>query len=102
MRIHVHKMQVDPSKVSPNSHFVNDLSLDSLDSTEVHYYYYRIEYCYYFHPSFFNSHTFLAHFMQVVMEIENEFAVDIPDEEAFKMQSVDDVVSYILKNPMAK
>lgn len=64
--------KVDPSKVTPESHFTNDLALDSLDTTEV------------------------------VMEIENEFAVEIPDEEAFKMQSVEDVVSYILKNPMAK
>lgn len=40
--------KVDPNKVSPTAHFTNDLGLDSLDSAEV------------------------------VMEIENEFAVEIP------------------------
>jgi len=64
--------KVDPNKVSPSSHFVNDLALDSLDSTEV------------------------------VMEVENEFGIEIPDEEAFKLQSVDDCIKYISSNPMAK
>ncbi|KAL9654801.1 hypothetical protein ABK040_008595 [Willaertia magna] len=64
--------KVDPEKVTPNSHFVNDLGLDSLDATEV------------------------------VMEVENEFGIEIPDEEAFKLQSVDDCIKYISANPMAK
>ncbi|KAG2391859.1 hypothetical protein C9374_013344 [Naegleria lovaniensis] len=64
--------KVDPTKVSATSHFVNDLGLDSLDSTEV------------------------------VMEVENEFGIEIPDEEAFKLQSVEDCIKYISSNPMAK
>ncbi|EFC43258.1 acyl carrier protein [Naegleria gruberi] len=64
--------KVDPTKVAPSSHFVNDLALDSLDSTEV------------------------------VMEVENEFGIEIPDEEAFKLQSVEDCIKYISSNPMAK
>jgi NADH dehydrogenase (ubiquinone) 1 alpha/beta subcomplex 1 len=71
--------------VGANAHFTNDLGLDSLDSAEV------------------------------VMEVENEFAVEIPgnishnkilkvilDEEAFKLQTVNDCIQYISQNPLAK
>ncbi len=64
--------KVDPNKVSATAHFNKDLGIDSLDSTEI------------------------------VMEIENEFAIEIPDEEAFKLQSIEDVVNYIAQNPAAK
>ena len=64
--------KVDPNKVTPDSHFVKDLGLDSLDSAEV------------------------------VNEVEQEFVVEIPDEEAFKLQSVGDVVNYIVTSPVAK
>eukprot|EP00656_Telonema_subtile_P036925 TRINITY_DN40999_c0_g1_i1.p3 TRINITY_DN40999_c0_g1~~TRINITY_DN40999_c0_g1_i1.p3 ORF type:complete len:101 (-),score=33.54 TRINITY_DN40999_c0_g1_i1:227-529(-) len=64
--------KVDASKVSNESHFVNDLGLDSLDVVEV------------------------------VMALEQEFILDIPDHDAEKIQSITDAVEYISQNPMAK
>ncbi|RNF10164.1 acyl carrier protein, mitochondrial precursor [Trypanosoma rangeli] len=64
--------KVDASKVTPESHFVNDLGLNSLDVVEV------------------------------VFAIEQEFILDIPDHDAEKIQSVSDAVEYISQNPMAK
>ncbi|CCW71158.1 unnamed protein product [Phytomonas sp. Hart1] len=64
--------KVDASKVTPESHFVNDLGLNSLDVVEV------------------------------VFAIEQEFILDIPDHDAEKIQSVPDAVEYISQNPMAK
>lgn len=64
--------QVDPSKVTPESKFSEDLGLDSLDAVEV------------------------------VMAIEDEFAVEIPDQEADKILSIGDAVEYISSHPMAK
>ena len=49
--------KVDVSKLSSDSHFKNDLGLDSLDAVEV------------------------------VMAIEEEFMVEIPDGDAEKIQS---------------
>lgn len=40
--------------------------------------------------------------VEVVMAIEEEFAVDIPDAEADKIKSVGDAVAYITSHPMAK
>ncbi|KAK8206737.1 mitochondrial acyl carrier protein [Zalaria obscura] len=59
----------DESKLSPNSHFTNDLGLDSLDTVEV------------------------------VMAIEEEFSIEIPDKEADAIHSVDQAVQYILSQP---
>jgi acyl carrier protein len=64
--------KVDASKVTPESHFINDLGLDSLDVVEV------------------------------VMALEQEFVLDIPDHEAEKIQSIPDAVEYLCSNPMAK
>jgi len=64
--------KVDPAKVGPSSTFTDDLGLDSLDAVEV------------------------------VMAIEDEFAVEIPDAEADKILSVEDAVIYISAHPMAK
>lgn len=64
--------QVDPSKVSPATKFSDDLGLDSLDIVEV------------------------------VMAIEDEFAIEIPDTEADAIASIQDAVEYISKHPMAK
>lgn len=64
--------KVDASKVTNDSHFVNDLGLDSLDVVEV------------------------------VMALEQEFILDIPDHDAEKIQSITDAVEYISQNPMAK
>ncbi|OCK96410.1 acyl carrier protein [Cenococcum geophilum 1.58] len=61
----------DTSKLSPTSHFSNDLGLDSLDTVEV------------------------------VMAIEEEFSIEIPDKEADAIHSVDKAVEYILSQPDA-
>jgi len=61
----------DPSKLSPTAHFSNDLGLDSLDTVEV------------------------------VMAIEEEFSIEIPDKEADAIHSVDKAVNYILAQPDA-
>ena len=39
---------------------------------------------------------------QVVMAIEEEFCIEIPDSEADKIGSVADAVAYITAHPMAK
>ena len=64
--------KVEPSKVSPTCKFADDLGLDSLDAVEV------------------------------VMAIEDEFAIEIPDAEADKIASVSDAIEYISAHPMAK
>lgn len=64
--------KVDPAKVTSTSKFGDDLGLDSLDSVEV------------------------------VMAIEDEFAIEIPDAEADRIASVGDAVEYVAAHPMAK
>lgn len=58
--------------MNPSAHFKNDLDLDSLDAVEV------------------------------VMAIEEEFCIEIPDSEADKILSIADAVAYITTHPMAK
>nr|AIU99491.1 Acyl Carrier Protein [Salvia miltiorrhiza] len=64
--------KVDPSKVTPNAHFHNDLGLDSLDAVEI------------------------------VMALEEEFGFEIPDNEADKINSIDLAVDFIASHPQAK
>ncbi|XP_052185727.1 acyl carrier protein 2, mitochondrial-like [Diospyros lotus] len=64
--------KVDPSKVSPNAHFQNDLGLDSLDTVEV------------------------------VMALEEEFGFEIPDNEADKINTINLAVDFIASHPQAK
>ncbi|GLT60481.1 hypothetical protein SLA2020_332450 [Shorea laevis] len=64
--------KVDPSKVTPNAHFQNDLGLDSLDAVEI------------------------------VMALEEEFGFEIPDNEADKINSIDLAVDFIASHPQAK
>ncbi|KAJ4388077.1 mitochondrial acyl carrier protein [Gnomoniopsis smithogilvyi] len=58
-------------KIKPTAHFANDLGLDSLDTVEV------------------------------VMAIEEEFSIEIPDKDADAIHSVDKAVEYILSQPDA-
>ena len=64
-QIIVEQLGVDAAEVTPAAHFVNDLGADSLDTVEL------------------------------VMAFEEEFNVEVPDEEAEKLQTVGDVVKYI-------
>ncbi|PON58891.1 Acyl carrier protein [Parasponia andersonii] len=63
--------KVDPSKVSPDVHFQKDLGLDSLDNVEI------------------------------VMALEEEFKLEIPDLEADKIDSTHLAIEFIAKHPMA-
>ena len=70
--LHLATFQVKQEKVTATARFKEDLDLDSLDSVEV------------------------------VMAIEEEFAIEIPDSEADKIFSIQDAVAYISGHPMAK
>ncbi|PNP46160.1 hypothetical protein TGAMA5MH_02195 [Trichoderma gamsii] len=61
----------DTANIKPNAHFANDLGLDSLDTVEV------------------------------VMAIEEEFSIEIPDKDADTIHSVDKAVEYIINQPDA-
>ncbi|MBX6352254.1 MAG: acyl carrier protein [Thermoflavifilum sp.] len=64
-KIIVDRLQVDESKVTPDATFKDDLGADSLDIVEL------------------------------IMELEDEFDMEISDEEAEKISTVGDVVTYI-------
>jgi acyl carrier protein len=61
----VEQLGVNPEQVTPNASFIEDLGADSLDIVEL------------------------------VMAFEEEFSVEVPDEDAEKLQTVGDVVKYI-------
>lgn len=61
-------LDVDEEKVHKNSHFINDIGADSLDNVEL------------------------------VMAFEEEFGVDIPDDMAEDIQTVQDAIAFISKN----
>ena len=61
----VDQLGVNADQVTPAAKFVEDLGADSLDTVEL------------------------------VMAFEEEFEIEVPDEEAEKLQSVGDVVTYI-------
>lgn len=62
------QLSVDLDKITPDAKFVDDLGADSLDTVEL------------------------------VMALEEEFEIDIPDEEAEKIVTFNDVLSYIQAN----
>ena len=61
----VEQLGVDPTEVIPDASFVNDLGADSLDTVEL------------------------------VMAFEEEFGLEIPDEDAEKIQTVGNAIEYI-------
>jgi acyl carrier protein len=63
---------VDADEVTPGASFTDDLGADSLDIVEL------------------------------VMAFEEEFGIEIPDEEAEKISKVEEAVSYIQQNAEAK
>ena len=61
----VEQLGVEADKVKPEASFIDDLGADSLDIVEL------------------------------VMAIEEEFDIEVPDEEAEKLKTVQDVASYL-------
>jgi acyl carrier protein len=61
----VEQLGVDMESVTPEASFIDDLGADSLDIVEL------------------------------VMTMEEEFDLEIPDEDAEKIKSVNDVINYI-------
>ncbi len=59
------QLGVKAEEVTPESSFVDDLGADSLDTVEL------------------------------IMALEEEFSIEIPDEDAEKMTKVSDVIKYI-------
>lgn len=68
----VEQLGVKPEEVVPEASFVDDLGADSLDTVEL------------------------------VMALEEEFGIEIPDEDAEKIQTVGDAVRYIDEKASAK
>jgi acyl carrier protein len=63
----VENLGVDQAKVVETANFVDDLEADSLDT------------------------------VQLIMAMEEEFGIEIPDEDAEKILTVGDAVSYVTK-----
>ena len=61
----VDQLGVEPEQVKPEASFIDDLGADSLDTVEL------------------------------VMAFEEEFDLEIPDEDAEKIKSVGDAINYI-------
>ena len=64
-QIIVEQLGVDAKEVTPEASFIDDLGADSLDTVEL------------------------------VMAFEEEFDIEIPDEDAEKMTSVGDAIEYL-------
>ena len=71
-QIIVEQLGVDEAEVTPTASFVDDLGADSLDTVEL------------------------------VMAFEEAFSIEIPDEDAEKIATVKDAVTYIDKHAQAK
>ena len=63
----IDKLSVEEDTIKPEAHFVNDLGADSLDTVEL------------------------------IMEFEEEFGIEIPDEDAENITTVGTAVDYIDK-----
>jgi acyl carrier protein len=68
IKIIVNQLGVEEGEVTPHASFTSDLGADSLDQVEL------------------------------VMELEKEFNISIPDEDAEKLTTVGDVMAYVEKN----
>jgi acyl carrier protein len=64
----VDKLGVEESQVTPEANFTSDLGADSLDTVEL------------------------------IMELEKEFNISIPDDQAEKIATVGDAITYIENN----
>lgn len=70
-KIVVDQLSVEAAQVTPEANFQNDLGADSLDTVEL------------------------------VMAFEEEFELEIPDEEASTILTVQNAVDYIIENSQA-
>jgi len=61
----VEQLGVSADQVKPESNLIEDLGADSLDAAEL------------------------------VMAVEEEFGIEVPDEEAEKLRSVGDIISHV-------
>ncbi|MCM8767788.1 MAG: acyl carrier protein [Candidatus Omnitrophica bacterium] len=66
----VEKLGVNPSEITEEAAFVEDLGADSLDTVEL------------------------------VMDFEEKFGLEIPDEDAEKIKTVKDAIDYIEKKKL--
>ena len=66
------KLNVDEQKVTPEASLVDDLGADSLDTVEV------------------------------VMSFEEEFDIEIPDEDAQKMRTIKNILDYVTEKTSAQ
>ena len=64
----VDKLGVEEDSIKSEAHFVNDLGADSLDTVEL------------------------------IMELEEEFGIEIPDDDAEKITTIGSAVEYIEKH----
>ena len=64
----INELGVEAEKVNADASFVEDLGADSLDTVEL------------------------------VMAFEEEFGIDIPDEDAEQMRTVGDAIKYLSEN----
>ncbi|HBG54606.1 MAG TPA: acyl carrier protein [Rikenellaceae bacterium] len=71
-QIIVDKLGADENEVTPTANFTNDLGADSLDTVEL------------------------------IMEFEEAFGINIPDEAAEKISTVGDAIKYIEDNVKAE
>jgi acyl carrier protein len=67
-QIIVEQLGVDEGEVTSSASFIDDLGADSLDNVEL------------------------------VMAFEEEFGIEIPDEDAEKIRTVQDAIDYIVKH----
>ena len=68
IKIVIDKLGVEEKKITENAKFIDDLGADSLDTVEL------------------------------IMEFEDEFGIEIPDEDAENILSVNQAVQYIDNN----
>ncbi len=67
IKIIAEKLNLSEDQIKPEASFVDDLGADSLDLVEL------------------------------VMAMEEEFGMEVPDEEAEKLRTVQDVIDYVKK-----
>jgi acyl carrier protein len=67
----INELGVEPEKVTSQASFVEDLGADSLDTVEL------------------------------VMAFEEEFGIEIPDEDAEQLQTVGDAIKYLQEKGVA-